>query len=57
MLEGTDVKTATAGSIKDQTIGQFHYAVDLVMTEEGTKMFEEATRNGLREGRDPGYLL
>ena len=54
MLEGTDVKTATAGSIKDQTMGNSTYAVDLVMTEEGTKKFEEATRNDYEKGETLG---
>ena len=54
MLEGTDVKTATAGSIKDQTMGTSTYAVDLVMTEEGTKKFEEATRNAYEKGETLG---
>ena len=54
MLEGTDVKTATAGSIKDQTMGNSTYAVDLVMTEEGTKKFEEATRNAYEKGETQG---
>ena len=54
MLEGTDVKTATAGSIKDQTMGNSIYAVDLVMTEEGTKKFEEATRNAYEKGETLG---
>ena len=54
MLEGTDVKTATAGSIKDQTMGNTTYAVDLVMTEEGTKKFEEATRNAYEKGETLG---
>ena len=54
MLEGTDVKTATAGSIKDQTMGNSTYAVDLVMTEEGTKKFEEATRNAYKKGETLG---
>ena len=54
MLEGTDVKTATAGSIKDQTMGNSTYAVDLVMTEEGTKKFEEATRNAYEKGETLG---
>ena len=54
MLEGTDVKTATAGSIKDQTRGNYTYAVDLVMTEEGTKKFEEATRNAYEKGETLG---
>ena len=54
MLEGTDVKTATAGSIKDQTMGNSTYAVDLVMPEEGTKKFEEATRNAYEKGETLG---
>ena len=54
MLEGTDVKTATAGSIKDQTMGNSTYAVDLVMKEEGTKKFEEATRNAYEKGETLG---
>ena len=54
MLEGTDVKTATAGSIKDQTMGNSTYAVDLVMTGEGTKKFEEATRNAYEKGETLG---
>ena len=54
MLEGTDVKTATAGSIKDQTMGNSTYAVDLVMTGEDTKKFEEATRNAYEKGETLG---
>lgn len=54
MLEGTDVKTATAGSIKDQTMGNNTYAVDLVMTDEGTKKFEEATRNAYTKNETLG---
>ena len=54
MLEGTDVKNATAGSIKDQTMGNSTYAVDLVMTEEGTKKFEEATRNAYEKNETLG---
>lgn len=54
MLEGTDVKNATAGSIKDQTMGNSTYAVDLVMTEEGAKKFEEATRNAYEKGETLG---
>ena len=54
MLEGTDVKNATAGSIKDQTMGNSTYAVDLVMTDEGTKKFEEATRNAYEKGETLG---
>ena len=54
MLEGTDVKNATAGSIKDQTMGNSTYAVDPVMTQEGTKKFEEATRNAYEKGETLG---
>ena len=54
MLEGTDVKNATAGSIKDQTMGNSTYAVDLVMTEEGTRKFEEATRNAYEKNETLG---
>ena len=53
-LEGTDVKTATAGSLKDQTMGNTTYAVDLVMTDEGTKKFEEATRNAYEKSETLG---
>ena len=53
-LEGTDVKTATAGSMKDQTMGNTTYAVDLVMTDEGTKKFEEATRNAYEKSETLG---
>ena len=42
------------GSIKDQTMGNSTYAVDLVMTEEGTKKFEEATRNAYEKGETLG---
>lgn len=53
-LEGTDVKTATAGSMKDQTMGNTTYAVDLVMTEEGTQKFEDATRNAYEKSETLG---
>jgi len=43
-LTGTDVKSATAGSTQD-SMGNTEFAVDLVMTEEGTKKFEDATRH------------
>ncbi len=43
-LEGTDVKDATAGSMQD-SMGNSTFAVSLLMTEEGTKKFEDATRN------------
>ncbi len=43
-LEGTDVKDATAGAMQD-SMGNSTFAVSLLMTEEGTKKFEDATRN------------
>lgn len=49
VLVGTDVKDARAGSTQDST-GNATYAVDLVMTEEGTKKFEDATRNAYEKG-------
>ncbi len=51
MLEGTDVKTATAGSIKDQTMGNSTYAVDLVMTDEGTKSLKRLPEMLTRRAR------
>jgi len=44
VLEGTDVKSATAGTATDSMQNSM-YVVDLIMTEEGTVKFEEATRN------------
>ncbi len=49
VLVGTDVKDARAGSTQD-SMGNATYAVDLVMTEEGTKKFEDATRNAYEKG-------
>ena len=43
MLEGTDVKDARAGTTQSQTLGNTVNAVDLVMTEEGTAKFAQAT--------------
>lgn len=53
MLVGTDVKDARAGSSSDSA-GNSTYAVNLVMTEEGTKKFEEATRNAYEKGETLG---
>lgn len=52
-LEGTDVKDATAGSIQD-SMGNSTFAVSLLMTEEGTKKFEDATRNAYQKGERLG---
>ena len=43
LLTGTDVKDASAGTIQD-TMGT-QYAVNLIMTEEGTEKFAQATEN------------
>ena len=48
VLEGTDVKDATAGTIQD-SMGNGTYAVGLVMTEEGTAKFAEATKNAFEK--------
>ncbi|MBQ7924749.1 MAG: protein translocase subunit SecD [Lachnospiraceae bacterium] len=53
MLEGTDVKDATAGSMQD-SMGNSTYAVNLVMTEEGRSKFEAATRNAYEKGERLG---
>lgn len=53
MLEGTDVKDATAGSMQD-SMGNSTYAVNLVMTEEGRAKFEAATRNAYEKGERLG---
>lgn len=49
MLEGTDVKDASAGTMQD-SMGNSTYAVSLLMTEEGTAKFENATRNAYEKG-------
>ncbi len=49
VLEGTDVKSATAATAADSMQNSV-YVVDLVMTEAGTAKFEEATRNAYTKG-------
>lgn len=44
LVQGTDVKDATAGSYQDQ-LGNPVYAVSLTMTDEGRQRFYEATQN------------
>lgn len=53
VLVGTDVKDARAGSTKDQ-MNNITYAVDLTMTEEGTKKFADATGNAYAKGETLG---
>jgi len=52
VLVGTDVKDARAGSYQDTMNNS--YVVNLVMTEEGTKKFEDATRNAFEKGETLG---
>ena len=53
VLVGTDVKDARAGSSQDN-LGNSTYVVSLVMTEGGTKKFEDATRNAFEKGETLG---
>lgn len=48
MVQGTDVKDATAGSI--QTDLGYEYVVSLVMTEEGQEKFAQATQRAFDKG-------
>lgn len=52
-LEGTDVKDARAGTSQDRMQNSV-YAVDLIMTEEGTAKFAEATRSAYEKGETLG---
>ena len=47
VLEGTDVKTAEAGSYQDQTTGASQFVVSLTLTKEGTEKFAKATKENL----------
>ncbi|MDD3413934.1 MAG: protein translocase subunit SecD [Lachnospiraceae bacterium] len=49
VVEGTQVKSATAVTTNDSTTGSKDYAVDLVLTEEGSKAFAEATAKAAPE--------
>ncbi len=48
MLEGTDVKSAEGGAVRDQ-MQNVEYVVNLVMTEEGTKKFADATQRAYQK--------
>jgi len=52
-LEGTDVKSATAGSRTDNMKNNI-FAVDLVMTDEGRDKFADATQNAYTKGETLG---
>lgn len=43
VLIGTDIKTATAKTGEDQTTGKQEYTVELILNEEGTQKFADAT--------------
>lgn len=47
VLEGSDVKTATAKTGEDQTTGTTKYIVELKLTEEGTTKFAKATKENI----------
>jgi SecD/SecF fusion protein len=49
VVEGTQIKSATAVTTNDSTTGNKDYAVDLVLTEEGSKAFAEATAKAAPE--------
>lgn len=53
VLEGTDVKSATAATGYDSMQNSVH-VVDLVMTEEGTEKFARATENAYMKGETLG---
>ena len=47
VLEGTDVKTASAGTMADEMTGAQKYIVELVLTDEGSSKFATATSNNI----------
>lgn len=53
VLSGTDVKDAQAGTIKN-SMGNAENGVDLLMTEEGTQKFAQATANAYQKGETLG---
>jgi len=50
VLNGTDVKSATAGSVQNGNTKNNEFIVSLTMTEEGTKKFADATTNAYANG-------
>lgn len=49
LVQGTDVKNASAGSMQNQ-LGNTVYGVSLTMTDEGRQKFYEATQNAYNKG-------
>lgn len=52
VLTGTEVKSASAGSMSDQTTGATEYAVELKLNDEGTEAFAAATEEAYNNGQD-----
>ncbi|MCR5279147.1 MAG: protein translocase subunit SecD [Lachnospiraceae bacterium] len=52
VLVGTDVKTAQAGSHKDQQMGNAEFVVQLTLTAEGGNAFYQATQRAYDRGND-----
>ena len=55
VLEGTDIKNAQAGTGQD-ALGNAEFQVELIMTEEGTAKFAEATRRAYGNGSNSETL-
>ncbi|HKM04911.1 MAG TPA: protein translocase subunit SecD [Lachnospiraceae bacterium] len=54
VLTGTDVKSAEAGTRKDNTLGNNESVVQLNFTEEGTVKFAQATKTAFNKGQSIG---
>ena len=52
VLTGTEVESATAGALSDNTTSATEYGVDLTLTDEGTKAFAEATEEAYNNNHD-----
>ena len=52
VLTGAEVKSASAGTYQEQTTGANAYGVDLVLNEEGTAAFADATEEAYNNGQD-----
>lgn len=50
LLEGSDVDSASAGVIQNQTTGESQYVVNLKLTEDGAEKFAEATKKVANAG-------
>ncbi len=50
VLTGTDVKSASAGTVQDQLTKNNQFIVSLSMTDEGTKKFADATTKAFAKG-------